>query len=117
MILINKLIALYRRKGIIYYSFKLHGRPKPWNKWLNKNIQKDISGNEMTLNFFTGLTTSNSDICGRGQSAFMPDENCTIAPKFSTAITFAFTIMPGLTSEWAKTGPSKTLACMTKAKV
>lgn len=49
-------------------------------------------------------------MCGSGQSAFTPLENCTIAPKLSTTTTLAFTFMPGLTSECVNTEFSKALA-------
>ena len=65
-----------------------------------------------TLNFFGGFTTcSNSDMWGSGQSAFTPLENCTIAPNGSTVATLALTSIPGLTSSWVKTDPSKALSC------
>lgn len=58
-----------------------------------------LRGKRKTSNFFTGFMISSSDICGRGQSAFTPLGNCTIAPKFSTAMTLAFNNIPGFTSE------------------
>lgn len=70
----------------------------------------------MTLNFLLGFAISNSDMCWTGQSAFTPPGNCTIAPKVSTAITFAFTTIPGLTSEWVNTGSSKAVAYLKKEK-
>jgi hypothetical protein len=51
-------------------------------------------------------------MCGRGQSAFTPLENCTIAPNGSTVTTLALTSIPGLTSAWVKTDPSKALSCV-----
>ena len=66
----------------------------------------------MTLNFLPGFAISNSDMCWTGQSAFTPPGNCTIAPKLSTAIIFALTTIPGLTSEWVNTGSSNAPACL-----
>lgn len=67
---------------------------------------------EITWNFFLGLVISNSDICRRGQSAFTPVPNCTMAPKPSTVTILALTTIPGFTSEWVKTDPSIALVCL-----
>lgn len=67
-----------------------------------------------TLNFFGGFAMSTSDMCRRGQSTFMPLDNCTSASKFPTLITLAFTNIPGFTSECVKIDPSKALACEQK---
>lgn len=78
---------------------------------VNKSVLKCICSYKRTWNFFPGFAISNSDICRRGQSAFTPPGICTIAPKLSTERIFAFTTIPGLTSEWVNTASSKALAC------
>ena len=97
---------------------------KLWKPWTNldnqiidhrKSSAKSMS--HITWNFFLGFTISNSDIWRRGQSAFTPLANCTIAPKLSTIITLAFITIPGLTSEWVKTDPSNALVCLEQKKV
>lgn len=80
-----------------------------------KKIRSGMRNNDNTLNFFGGFATcSNSDICGSGQSAFTPLENCTIAPNGSTVATLALINIPGLISSWVKTDPSKALSCKHK---